>query len=144
LCRKEGKQGAVQSIDSFNGSGSSLPNARETVRSFRKNPTPSERILWDILRNRKLDGKRFHRQYRIDFEYQGRKRFFVADFYCPEEKLVIELDGKIHEHQAEQDEYRTFLINQLGMRVLRIKNEELLSITQVTDKIKACWSLLPG
>jgi very-short-patch-repair endonuclease len=96
-----------------------------------------------MLRNRKLDGKRFHRQHRIDFEYQERKRFFVVDFYCPEEKLVIELDGKIHERQKEQDEYRTFIINQLGMRVLRIKNEELISITQVTDKIKACWLLLP-
>jgi very-short-patch-repair endonuclease len=64
---------------------------------LRKTPTPSENILWQVLRNRKLDGKKFVRQFPIIFEYQGRKRFFVADFYCHEAKLIIELDGKIQE-----------------------------------------------
>ena len=63
--------------------------------------------------------------------------FYIADFYCHEKKLVIELDGKIHDNQKEYDEYRTFLINQLGIRVHRIKNEELKDIQAVTAKIKA-------
>jgi very-short-patch-repair endonuclease len=54
--------------------------------------------------------------------------------------LVIELDGKIHEQQKEYDEYRTFIINQLGIKVFRIKNEELKDITAVTAKIKTFLS----
>jgi very-short-patch-repair endonuclease len=109
---------------------------KEVLRYLRKNQTPSENILWQVLRNRKLDGIKFVRQFPIIFEYQGRKRFFVADFYCHEAKLVIELDGEIHEKQVAYDENRTFVINQLGIKVLRIKNEELKDITQVKTKIR--------
>jgi very-short-patch-repair endonuclease len=63
-------------------------------------------------------------------------RYYIADFYCHEKKLVIEIDGKIHDHQKEYDNYRTFIINQLGMRVWRLKNEELDDITGVIAKIK--------
>jgi very-short-patch-repair endonuclease len=72
----------------------------------------------------------------IVFEYQGMKRFFVADFYCHEARLVIELDGKIHAQQIEHDEYRTFLINQIGYRVIRFRNDELKGISTVTARIK--------
>lgn len=109
---------------------------RSTTRDLRKNQTPSEKILWNILRNRNLMGKKFLRQHAIYFKYQGQTRFFTADFYCYEAKLVIEVDGKIHENQVEYDEYRTFLINQLGFRVERIKNEELRDIADVVAKIK--------
>jgi very-short-patch-repair endonuclease len=67
----------------------------ETVRLLRRNQTLSEKILWQILRSRNFAGK----------NYQGKPGFFVADFYCHEKKLVIELDGKIHEKQKEYDEY---------------------------------------
>ncbi len=77
------------------------------------------------MRNRKPAGKKFVRQYPIKINYEGGIRFFIADFYCHESRLIIELDG-----------YRTFIINQLGMRVLRIKNEELKDIPAVTAKIK--------
>ena len=109
---------------------------RTAARDLRKNQTKSEKILWNILRSRKLLGWKFLRQHSICFEYQGWNRFFLADFYCHEAKLVIELDGKIHERQVEYDEYRTFLINQLGFRVERIKNEELKDIKTVIAKIK--------
>lgn len=110
----------------------------ERVRDLRKNQTPSENILWQVLRNRKLVGKKFVRQYPIKFKYQDKIRFFIADYYCHDARLVIELDGKIHEQQKEYDEYRTYIINQLGIQVLRIKNEELKDISTVTTKIKAC------
>ena len=89
---------------------------REAVRSHRRNPTPSELILWQILRNRKLEGWRFHREYRIAFDYEGCKRFFIADFYCPAARLVIEVDGGIHEQQVEYDEFRIAIIEQIGLR----------------------------
>jgi very-short-patch-repair endonuclease len=73
----------------------------------------------------------------IRFIYQDQVRFFIADFYCHSARLVIELDGKIHEHQKEYDEFQTYLINQLGMQVLRIKNEELKDIAAVSAKINA-------
>jgi very-short-patch-repair endonuclease len=107
------------------------------VREFRKNPTSSEAILWEVLRNRKLNGKYFRRQHPIKVIDQGKIRYFIADFYCDEKKLVIELDGKIHESQKEYDEYRTSIINKLGIKVFRIKNEELQDITVVIAKIKA-------
>jgi len=70
-------------------------------------------------------------------EYNGYRNIFIADFYCHEKQLVIELDGKIHEKQKEYDEYRTFIINQLGIRVRRIKNEELMDLAKVTATLKA-------
>ncbi len=105
------------------------------VRDLRKNQTPRENILWQILRGRKLDGWKFVRQYPIKFMDDDQVRFFIADFYCHSAGLVIELDGKIHEHQKEYDEFRTYLINQLGIIVLRIKNEELKDIAGVMNKI---------
>jgi very-short-patch-repair endonuclease len=109
---------------------------RTVVRDLRKSQTQSEKILWNILRNRKLMSHKFLRQHAICLIYQERNRFFIADFYCYEARLVIELDGKIYENQVEYDEYRTYLINQLGFRVERIKNEELRDITAVVAKIK--------
>jgi very-short-patch-repair endonuclease len=108
----------------------------ETVRLLRRDQTSSENILWQILRNRKFEGKKFVRQHPIKVEYQGKIRFFIADFYCHEKKLVIELDGKIHEKQKEYDEYRTLMINQLGIQVYRIKNEELKNLAVVTAKLQ--------
>ena len=108
---------------------------REAVRVRRRNPTPSERVLWQILRNRKLDGWRFHREYRIAFDYKDCKRFFIADFYCPAVKLVPEVDGGIHEWHVDYDNFRTAIIEQLGLRVMRIKNEELKDIAMVKARI---------
>ena len=109
---------------------------KETVRKLRKASTPSEYILWQMLRNRKFCGMKFLKQHAIYFDYQGKKRFYVADFYCHEKTLVLELDGKIHEKQAEHDEYRTFIINQLGIKVVRFNNEELSNISLGKDKLR--------
>ena len=83
---------------------------KETVRSLRINSTKGEKIFWEAVRNRKINGKKFLRQFPIKFEIFGQKRFFIADFYCFECKLVVELDGKIHERQKDYDEMRTQLI----------------------------------
>jgi len=97
----------------------------ETARALRRKSTRSESILWQKLRSRKLDGAKFHRQHAIKFIIDWRKRFFVADFYCSEYKLVIEIDGEIHDRQKDYDEMRTYIMNTLGIKVIRFKNEEV-------------------
>ncbi|HOK51344.1 MAG: endonuclease domain-containing protein [Bacteroidales bacterium] len=104
-------------------------------KELRKQPTDSEKILWQYLRNRKLNGLKFYRQKPIFYAYEKRYLFFIADFYCYEKKLVIELDGGIHELQKEYDEQRDIILNNLGLRVLRIKNEELKEINKVLQRI---------
>ncbi len=98
---------------------------KQTARKLRRNQTESESMFWQVVRNRKLKGKKFLRQHPICFEIDGRRRFFVADFYCHEKRLVVEIDGKIHGRQQEYDALRTHIINVLGMKVIRFKDEEI-------------------
>jgi very-short-patch-repair endonuclease len=78
------------------------------------------------LRKKSLLGYRFLRQhplfYRIDKEWI---EFFIADFYCSQLKLVIEVDGKIHEKQNDYDSERDLKLLNKGICVVRVKNEEL-------------------
>ncbi len=99
---------------------------KETVRDLRKNSTTAELIFWNAVRNRKLCRKKFFRQHPIRFEIDGQKRFFIADFYCSERKLVIEIDGSIHEMQKDYDVLRTHIINKMGLKVVRFKNEDIV------------------
>ncbi len=99
--------------------------------------TEAERIVWEFVRNRKLYGKKFLRQHKIIYENSFDSfQFFVVDFYCAEEKLILEIDGKIHESQKEYDSWRTSVLVGLGLRVLRIKNEETIFEEQVKEKIR--------
>ena len=112
-------------------------SSKELCRKLRKNLTPAEKVFWQVVRNRKVSGKRFLRQYPIDFEMGFQKRFFIADFYCHEAKLVVELDGKIHELQKEFDDFRSSIIETLGITVIRFRNEEVLeNIEEVIKKVK--------
>jgi len=97
----------------------------ETARALRRKSTRCESILWKKLRNKKLNGVKFHRQHAIKFIIGSQKRFFVADFYCSEHKLVIEIDGEIHERQKDYDELRTYIMNAIGIKVIRFKNKEV-------------------
>lgn len=99
--------------------------AKILARELRKRQTRAESILWSELRNRKFLGKKFLRQHPIFFEYKKVKAFFIADFYCHEHRLVLEVDGKNHDYQKEYDEYRTHVVNVLGMRVVRFENEQV-------------------
>ena len=98
---------------------------RCVVRELRKNQTNSEKIFWNAVRNRKVCGKRIIRQFPITYNEDGISGFFVADFYCSEKKLVIEIDGESHRDKKEYDEYRTEVINDLGMTVVRFKSREV-------------------
>lgn len=105
-------------------------------RQLRKGNTLSEKKFWNAVKNRQLLNKKFYRQYPIKFEYDGMNRFFLADFYCHESKLVIEIDGGIHECQKEYDKLRTWIINQLGIKVIRFRNEQVMkSLPDVLKKV---------
>jgi very-short-patch-repair endonuclease len=104
---------------------------KQAAKDLRRSMTPAEGILWERLNLRRLNGLRIRRQHPI-----GR---FILDFYCPEHKLVIEVDGPIHEQQAEHDEERTEQLRSAGLTVLRFKNVEVMEQTeQVLEKILAC------
>ena len=77
----------------------------------------AEQILWWSLRNRRCDGLKFRRQVPI-----GR---FIADFYCAEFKLIVELDGESHDEQMEYDEKRTAWLQDRQYHVVRFFNEDV-------------------
>ena len=100
----------------------------EKAKENRNNPTEAEAALWSQLRNKQLDGYKFRQQHLIDD--------FIVDFVCLSKKLVIEVDGGIHEETKEYDEHRTAILAEKGFKVLRFKNEEVLgSIDNVVNKI---------
>ncbi len=107
------------------------------VRELRQRQTKSEEIIWELVRNRKLDGKKFLRQHPIIYSYYKRPLYFVADFYCAEAKLILEIDGSVHKYQEEYDLQRDFILKQKGLSVLRIQNEEVNDINSVKEKIIA-------
>ena len=127
LLPREGGRGmsSAQPQMSLNAKHRLVPLAKITCRELRRRSTPAEEIFWSVVRNRRFMGKKFYRQYPIFFDITGRESFYVADFYCHEERVVVEIDGKIHEHMTERDSLRTTVINHCGIQVLRFKNEEV-------------------
>jgi len=104
------------------------------AREMRRHPTPAEDKLWQRLRNRRLLGFKFRRQHPIDR--------FVVDFYCPEARLVIEVEGPIHQYTREEDAIRREFLESLGLRILQFTNDEVDSaLDSVIEKIAAA---LPG
>lgn len=113
---------------------------KEIKQKLRNNMTPSEKLLWRHIRNRKLLGRKFLRQHSIIYEsYADEYFFFVPDFYCEAEKLAVELDGKIHDSTKIKDANRDAILSYMDITVLRIRNEELIDISAVLDKIKASF-----
>ncbi len=92
------------------------------ARELRAAPTDAERKLWQGLRGRQLLGFKFRRQYPI--------AGYIADFACPEARLVVELDGGQHQQQQTYDDERTRKMAVNGYRVLRFWNHEVLLNTQ--------------
>ena len=87
------------------------------ARELRKNPTAAEAKLWQAIRKRQLQGRKFRRQVAIGA--------FVVDFYCSSERLAVEVDGPVHEVQVEADQIRQELIESLGIRFVRVTNDEV-------------------
>jgi very-short-patch-repair endonuclease len=101
-----------------------IPIELEYSRRLRLKQTPSEKVVWELLRNRRYKNKKFLRQHviRISEEHFNPK-FFIADFYCAEHKLIIELDGMIHQYSIPYDTERDHILEQLGYHIIRFTNE---------------------
>ncbi len=102
----------------------------ERALKLRESMTKAEKFLWERLRQNQIRGMRFKSQHPISQ--------FVVDFYCHKAKLVIELDGDIHNIPEinERDKNRTYELNQLGLKVIRFTNEEVFeNINKVIKEI---------
>lgn len=99
--------------------------AKQLCRELRKKQTNAEAIFWEAVRDRRFQGFKFYRQYPLFFDYLGKETFFIADFFCHEQKLVVEIDGKIHDCRKDHDQLRTFIINLMNIEVVRFRNEEI-------------------
>ena len=115
---------------------------REMARKLRRNQTPAELFFWEKVRKRQVLGRRFNRQFIIQHEdIMGKKAFFIVDFYCHEQKLIVELDGSIHQEEEQQryDEQRTSILEEMGFKVIRFENKEVLEAwDDVEERLKQC------
>ena len=110
------------------------PDRYELLRGFarenRKKQTPAELLLWEYLRQEQMG---------VDFRCQHIIYDYIVDFVCLDKALVVEVDGAYHaeREQAEDDEVRTAHLEQIGFRVIRFKNEDVLyNIDSVLGKIR--------
>jgi len=108
---------------------------RKELKQFRKdlrnNGTPAEATLWKYLQRKQLEGRKFRRQHSIGN--------YILDFYCPSEKLCVELDGSQHyeEERLKYDEERTAYLNSLDTKVIRFENEMVFEdLEGVLESIK--------
>lgn len=107
------------------------------TKKLRKKSTKAERILWEELRNRKFLNKKFYRQHPVIHDITGRETFYIADFYSFEEKIVIELDGEIHNYRLKQDKQKDDVLRSMGMKVIRIDTSEVeKDVKEVLKKLK--------
>jgi very-short-patch-repair endonuclease len=98
-----------------------IPQNKNRRRRLRRDQTLAEKMLWSQLRNRRLNGYKFFRQYGVGP--------YILDFYCPSFQLAVELDGPDHleEQQQQHDQKRTEYLQHFHIHVLRFWNEELFS-----------------
>ncbi len=102
----------------------------EKARVLRHSMTEAEKILWNELKNRKFKGLKFRRQHPV--------HRYIGDFYCHEKRLIIEVDGGIHDQEEtnEQDLNRTAEIGRFGISVIRFRNEQVFNqLDQVLHEI---------
>ena len=97
------------------------PDLRTYARDLRTHQTDAESLLWSLLRNRRLLGLKFRRQYPFNP--------YILDFYCHEAALAVELDGGQHVEQQVYDRQRTLFLEDKGIKVLRFWNNEVLQQT---------------
>ena len=109
-----------------------LKHLKEFRQELRQTLTPAEAFLWTHLKSRQLDGKRFTKQHSINN--------YIVDFYCASEKLIIELDGEVHNNPKAQeyDQLRTKHLKTLGYNVIRFENKMVFdNLDSVLSEIKS-------
>ncbi len=108
---------------------------KQNRQLLRNNQTPAESYLWKHLQRSQLQGRKFRRQFSIGN--------FIADFCCPAEKLVVELDGEVHNNpiQSDKDLNRDEYLGQLGYTIIRFENKQVFEQTDaVLEAIAAHFS----
>ncbi len=103
-------------------------------KQLRNHGTSAEARLWLLLKGKQLDGRKFRRQHSIGC--------YIADFYCPTEKLVVELDGAHHftEEGMKHDEQRANYMRSLGITTVRFENCDVLDHPErVVEEIRRCF-----
>jgi very-short-patch-repair endonuclease len=110
-------------------------NNKKSLKTFRRhlqrNLAPAEAKLWTYLQNSKLDNRKFRRQHSVDD--------YILDFYCPSERLAIELDGEAHNNPtwAEYDHERDLFLQYYGIRVLRFENKVVFeALDYLLDRVR--------
>jgi len=107
------------------------PKTFDNAKRLRENMTEAEEKLWSVIRMKQLNGLQFRRQHPLNI--------FIADFYCSKVKLVIEVDGDVHnlKKQEERDEGRDNYMKEKGITVLRFTNDDVIKdIKNVILKIR--------
>ena len=117
-------------------------NLKQLSRQLRENMTDAERHLWAKIRMKQLKGCQFYRQKPIGD--------YIADFFCPKAKLVIEVDGGQHfsDEMTEYDRIRDEYMSSLGLRVLRFTNAEVLNcvegvVESISENVKEIPEEIP-
>lgn len=108
------------------------PEKLARAKEFRGDMTEAEKVLWDNLRGNQLNGLHFRRQQVISG--------YITDFYCHSARLVVEVDGEIHNSQKEADQFRETVLKKKGLKILRVKNDEVkTNLQEVLNRIsEAC------
>ena len=103
----------------YNTAKANATEQKDQRKALRQNMTPAEAMLWRVLRSRGAGGLKFRRQQGIGP--------FVLDFYCPEVRLCVELDGSSHDYRYDYDVHRTQFLGEQGIRVVRFRNEQVFT-----------------
>ena len=104
-------------------------------KELRNNSSYAEVFFWQQIKKGQLEGRKFRRQTSIGS--------YIVDFYCPEEKIVVELDGEVHfnEEARKYDKERTEYLESIGLRVIRFENQDVLKNTEyVMNTIKKLFN----
>jgi very-short-patch-repair endonuclease len=88
------------------------------VKQKHREPTIAEKKLWEFVRDRKVSGAKFRRQHTIER--------FIVDFICVDRRLIIEVDGEIHEYTRDEDAIRQVFLETEGFTVMRFSNTEVM------------------
>lgn len=111
------------------------PELKNYRKQLRNNSTSAEATLWTYMQKSQLENRKFRRQHSLGN--------FIADFYCPSEKLVVELDGEAHfwEPGIEKDRIKENYLQSIGIRVIRFENKWVFEdINWVLEQIKAAFN----
>lgn len=132
----DSKGRGAESAGYLTGNSAIIGTLLSRAKEMRKNPTKAESILWNELRTKKV-GYKFHQQHPIDN--------YIVDFVCLSKRLIIEVDGEIHQYQLEKDGERELLLKEKkGFKILRFTNNEVINnLQKVVSTIETTLKVLP-